>query len=87
MSGALTYEVYDWHHEFEDQFVRLYSELDADRWELRKVEVFRDGRRRCVNSLWATGPTALADVQFSPLDEILSDPQFTGQAITQAEFE
>ncbi|MFC4453485.1 hypothetical protein [Deinococcus sonorensis] len=27
MSGALTSEVYDWHHEFEDEPIRIDSEL------------------------------------------------------------
>ncbi len=33
-----------WLHSHPDEPVLLYSELDKDRWETRKVEVFADGR-------------------------------------------
>jgi hypothetical protein len=33
-----------WNHSFSDEPVLLYSELDRKRWELRKIEVFPNGR-------------------------------------------
>src|SRR5258705_13531981 len=33
-----------WKHALPDEPVELLSELDSESWEVRKVEVFRDGR-------------------------------------------
>jgi hypothetical protein len=35
-----------WKHQHPDDPVILYSELDGNRFEVRKVEVFRNGRCR-----------------------------------------
>jgi hypothetical protein len=32
-----------WNHALPDEPVWFYSELDAERWETRKVEIFADG--------------------------------------------
>jgi hypothetical protein len=32
-----------WKHDHPEEPIVLYSELDEDRWEVRKVEVFRVG--------------------------------------------
>ncbi len=34
-----------WNHLFSDEPVLLFSELDDARWEVRKIEVFRDGHQ------------------------------------------
>ena len=34
-----------WHHSSPDYPALLYSELDDERWEVRKVEIFLDGRK------------------------------------------
>jgi len=39
----MTYLKVKWIHSHPDAPVLLYSELDRERWEVRKVEVFRDG--------------------------------------------
>ncbi|WP_181138938.1 DUF6881 domain-containing protein [Streptomyces sp. Ru72] len=33
-----------WHHDFPDEPVGILSEVGEDRYEVRKVEVFRGGR-------------------------------------------
>ncbi|MFC4426398.1 DUF6881 domain-containing protein [Deinococcus navajonensis] len=87
MSALLTYETYEWHHEFEDEPIRIYAELDEERWELRKVEVYRDGRTYYAADGLSTGETRLGDVPVSPLDEIKTDAEFSGCRITTTEFE
>ncbi|REG50447.1 hypothetical protein B0G80_6879 [Paraburkholderia sp. BL6669N2] len=55
-----------WTHGFETEPIRLVSQLDNERYEIRKLEFFRDGRVRIRrrpqfgngNSAWkAAGPT------------------------------
>jgi hypothetical protein len=40
----MTYFKCKWNHAYRDEPVLLYSELDEERWETRKVEIFRDGK-------------------------------------------
>ena len=40
-----TYERLVWIHDFEDEPHFIYSELDKERYETRKLEVVKDGRR------------------------------------------
>ncbi|MBM7774219.1 hypothetical protein JOD54_004423 [Actinokineospora baliensis] len=35
-----------WSHDYPEHAVLFYSELDADGWETRKVEVWVDGTKR-----------------------------------------
>lgn len=76
-----------WQHDYLDEPVELYSELDEDRWELRKVEVFRDARYGYAWSLGSSMTTQLSDEPLPESDEIAKDAQFVPEAITAAEFE
>lgn len=76
-----------WKHQFDEDPVRLVSELDADRSELRKLEFFRDGTVDAADGGRETPRTRLGIGAVPPLDEINQDPQFEGSAITEDEFE
>lgn len=76
-----------WVHPSADNPVDLWSELDADRGEVRKVEVWPDGRVGYASSVAEIGGTRLGEVAVPPLNEINLDPQFEAEAITQVEFE
>jgi hypothetical protein len=65
----------------------LYSELDAQRWETRKVEVFVDGRMTYADSTTESGDTALGTEPIPTLTQIAADPQFQPVEISKAEFE
>lgn len=43
MSEAKSYLRVEWVHDIPNEPVILFSELDDEMWELRKVEVYRDG--------------------------------------------
>lgn len=76
-----------WNHKHHDEPVLLYSELDTERWEKRKVEVFRDGRCGYASASESGGSTRLGEEPIPALTEIASDPQFEPVEITQQEFE
>jgi hypothetical protein len=67
--------------------VLLYSELDDERWECRKVEIFADGRAGYADSHQEYGGTGLGLVPIPPLAEIAADPQFDPAEISKEEFE
>jgi hypothetical protein len=83
----MTYLRVGWKHQNPDEPVTLYSELDADRWEVRKVEVFRNGRCGHASAEASSGGTELGRGPIPELHEIVKDPQFEPFEISRDEFE
>ena len=83
----MTYLLVRWLHEFTDEPILLYSEMDADRYETRKVEVFRGGRVGVAGEGVAHDKTRLGIVPVPPIEEIAADPEFTPREISRDEFE
>jgi len=77
----------EWKHQHPDEPVTLYSELDERRFEVRKLELFRDGRVGFASSTGSSGGTRLGEVPVPPLAEIARDPQFEPHEVTRDEFE
>ncbi len=76
-----------WLHDFPDEPVDLYSELDEARFEVRKVYVFKDGHGEIAGPGIETGTTFIGEGAVPPLEEIAADPQFEPRVITRQEFE
>jgi hypothetical protein len=75
-----------WHHDFPDDPVLLISEL-KDRFEVRKIDKFRDGRVQFAGPDGATGDTMLSWVAVPSPEEIAQDPEFSVELIDANEFE
>ncbi len=76
-----------WIHSFLDEPVLLYSEIDEQRWELRSVEVFADGRIGYANGEISTETTGLSEDPIPQLKDIAADPEFQPEEISKDEFE
>lgn len=76
-----------WHHDFGDEPVILYSEIDNNRYETRKVEHYRDGSADYADSAIRTGATLLGELPMPPIEDIAEQPEFTPVGITASEFE
>jgi hypothetical protein len=76
-----------WVHDLPDEPVWLYSELNDDSWETRKVEIFRDGTAGFASQAEIAGTTRLSVEPLPPLGEIALDPQFEPVEIDPREFE
>jgi hypothetical protein len=76
-----------WMHSLPNEPITLFSELDDDRYEVRKLEIFRDGSAGRASADASAGQTVLGEVPVASLDEINADPQFQAEEITQSEFE
>jgi hypothetical protein len=74
-----------WKHDHPDYPTILYSELDEARWEVRKVDVFRNGSPD--RSVSHEDGTFLGLEPTPSLAEIASDPEFEPAEITAGEFE
>ncbi len=76
-----------WLHFHPDEPVEIYSEINDDGWEVRKVEVFPDGSVGFASSSEGIGSTMLSVEPLPALEEIRSDPQFKPTEISRQEFE
>lgn len=83
----MTYLKVKWTNAAAHQPVLIYSELDHDRWEIRKVEVFRDGRMGYADADVVVGEIGLSDVPMRSLEKIAANPKFEPEVISKAEFE
>ncbi len=76
-----------WVHEHTAEPIWLISEIDDDRWETRKVEIFADGSKGFAMNGEERGETRLGLVPVPSIAEIAADPQFLPEEITKNEFE
>ena len=65
----------------------LYSEIDSERREVRRVEVFRDGRKGYASRFESDGVTRLAEKPHPEPDETLDNPELELIEIEKEEFE
>jgi hypothetical protein len=88
-SETVQYIKVRWIHCHPDYPVLLYSELDNDRWECRKVELFADGKIGFAsrNEAGASAGTRLGIEPVPTLDAIAAHSQFQPVEITKDEFE
>ena len=83
-----TYLYAKWKSAPADSPVEFYSELDPQRWEVRKVEVFPDGRMGYASSAASSNDgTRLAIVALPPIDEIARQIEFDARPISAEAFE
>ena len=75
-----------WKH-FDEEPIRLVSELGDDRFECRKLEFFRDGTVDVADSMRETLRTRLGVVAVPTVVEINQDPEFEAVTISAADFE
>lgn len=76
-----------WFHYFEDEPGTFYTELDDNRFETRKIEVFKDGSFGMASQAFSFGGCKLADQSLPGIEEINGDTQFMAAVITKDEFE
>jgi hypothetical protein len=76
-----------WVHTKPDYPVVLYTEVDDDGWEKRKVDVFADGKRGFAPPDDERFGTRLSIEPLPSIEEIGRDPQFEPSWITMAEFD
>lgn len=81
------YQRVEWHHGFDEEPIVIYSEVDANGFEKRKVEQFRDGTSTFADELKAAGSTWLSELALPSLEEINEQSEFKAEAIEASTFE
>lgn len=85
--SANTYLRVRWKHERSDGLSMSYSELDEERYEVRRVNVFVDGRVGYADGRRESVETTLGEAAVPPFDEIAANPEVEPFTISRAEFE
>ena len=83
----VTYIKVHWKHNFLDEPILLFSEIDDKRNEIRKVEVFRDELMGYAEGKISKNGTFLSECELPELSVINEDSQFEGFEISKDEFE
>jgi len=76
-----------WKHTNPDEAIWLFSELDEDGREKRRMECFQNGFCDFASPDESTGTTKLSTQPLPELTKIAQDPEFEPVEITQEEFE
>jgi hypothetical protein len=77
-----------WNHTNPDEPVWIFSELDANGKEVRKIECFRSGFCDVATATGSSGTAALMTLPLPDLSVLAKrDPEFEPVIITQEEFE
>jgi hypothetical protein len=87
MEKAMSYIKVSWKQDDPHYPILLYSEMDDERWEIRKVEVFPDGSFGYADRATSRGSTFLGLEPIPTLSEIAEKLEFEPVAITKDEFE
>lgn len=82
-----TYIYSKWINSPADSPIEFYSEIDAGRFEVRKVEVFIGGRMGYASKSICTGDTKLGIVPVPTVIEIDMQSEFIARTISKQEFE
>jgi Domain of unknown function (DUF6881) len=77
----------DWKHDVTGDPVTIFSELDEQLWEQRKIEVFRDGRLGYADKDEEAGGSMLGIEPWPDLEELGREPEFVIEDISKDEFE
>lgn len=83
----MRYQRVRWNHDSVEFPVLLYSEIDDDGWEVRKVEEYSTGLRELASRNEETGSSFLGLEPIPPLEEINANVEFDGTLIAAEDFE
>ena len=83
----MTYIKVQWIHNFQDEPIFLYSELDGKRNEIRKIEVYRNDNLGYACKDKSVNGTFLSKTEIPSLEDINADVQFEACEIDKEYFE
>nr|WP_213369438.1 hypothetical protein [Mesobacillus boroniphilus] len=77
----------EWIHDFTDEPIILISELDDNRYETRKIEIYKDGQVGFAYNDVEVLKTGLGIEPVPSIDQIASESEFSPKEITKEDFE
>jgi hypothetical protein len=83
----MKYLMVRWKHSNADEPVVLYSELDEQRMQHRKIDMYRDGRWGFADEREEVGGSWLGDAPTPSVEQLNADPEYEAEEIDKADFE
>lgn len=77
----------DWFHSLSSEPIKIYAELGDDRYVIRMIEQFSDGRFGFADETKSSGGTRFPIAPIPTLDEINQDTQFLAKPMTSEDFD
>lgn len=84
---SVTYLMSHWIHDFADEPILLYSELDDHRYEVRKIELYRNGRVGYASAEGGHGGAGLSLEPIPTMMDILRNSEFMAAEVSRGDFE
>jgi len=75
-----------WVHKNPADPVHIYSEIGNDSYELRRIEIWADGRKGFADENEQKGGTELSSMAVPSLAEIAAQPEYQPKTIVAEEF-
>lgn len=77
-----------WNHNHQDEPSNIYQEIDDSSYEVRKIEIMKDGQViGYASEAGEFGASILADQKIPTIEEISQEDEFIAAEITKTEFE
>ncbi len=76
-----------WLHKNPGDPIHLYSEIDDQSYECRKVEIYADGRKGFADASEQAGGTILGSMPVPPLAEIATQSEFEAKEVPAEVFQ
>jgi hypothetical protein len=77
----------EWRHQLHDEPSLLFSELDDEGYEVRKVEAYENGSYHWADRFEAIGDTRLGELPVPSFEDISAQDEFMPTWIDRNEFE
>lgn len=76
-----------WLHESNINPTMIYSELDENSWETRKIELYKKNPPGYASEIEEVRGSGLSEVPMSSIEKIATNPAFIPSEISKEEFE
>jgi hypothetical protein len=83
----MTYLLVKWDHSSPDEPSVLYSEIDDQRMERRKIDIYPDGRWGFADDSEEAGGSGLGEAPMPSIEQLNADPDYEATQIDKDEFE
>ncbi len=83
----MKYILAKWHHNNSEDPILIYSEIDDNRWEHRKVEIFKDNHYGFADHNNEINGSRLGTEPWPDLVKLGTEPEFDITEISKEEFE
>ena len=76
----------EWHHDFTEEPIVLFSEIGEDGYETRKIQLYRDGRLLKADEAHENGTIGLSEIPVGDIADVAAQAEFSAWVISKSDF-